>query len=170
MAFLAALRFLLVRPGSHREASSGCYTAMALLPLTTAGHELAAREQVRLARDLPPAFPLATGNVAPPVGTNDYDNDDDWLELAGFAFAHRPLSTSMGALHRLLYRSALPLAALRGQLTAGECEQTLCERLSLSGRKALLAQQRADAGQALYALDAQRTVTLKEQVQKLQFF
>ena len=143
---------------------------MALLPLTTAGHELAAREQVRLARDLPWLSHWQQEALPLPSGQTTTLNDDDWLELAGFAFAHRPLSTSMGALHRLLNRSALPLAALRGQLTAGECEQTLCERLSLSGRKALLAQQRVDAGQALYALDAQRTVTLKEQVQKLQFF
>lgn len=31
--------FVLVRMGSHREASSGCYTAMALLPLSEAGHQ-----------------------------------------------------------------------------------------------------------------------------------
>jgi tRNA(Met) cytidine acetyltransferase len=34
--------FVLVRMGSHREASSGCYTAMALLPLSEAGHRLCA--------------------------------------------------------------------------------------------------------------------------------
>ncbi len=29
-------------------------------------------------------------------------SDDDWLELAGFAFTHRPLLTSLGCLLRLL--------------------------------------------------------------------
>jgi hypothetical protein len=43
--------FTLVRLGTHREASSGCYTAMALYPLTSAGHELVLRESQRLARD-----------------------------------------------------------------------------------------------------------------------
>ncbi|MEO3739471.1 GNAT family N-acetyltransferase [Kosakonia sp. WA-90] len=162
--------FLLVRLGSHREASSGCYTAMALLPLTTAGHELAAREQVRLARDLPWLSHWRQETLPLPSAQTATLNDDDWCELAGFAFAHRPLSAAMGALHRLLNRSALPLLALRGQLTAGEREQTLCECLSLSGRKALLAQQRVEAAQALCALDTQRTEMLKEQVKKLQFF
>ncbi len=35
--------FILVRLGTHREASSGCYTSMALFPLTAAGHQLAQR-------------------------------------------------------------------------------------------------------------------------------
>jgi tRNA(Met) cytidine acetyltransferase len=32
--------FVLVRMGNHREASSGCYTAMALLPISEAGKRL----------------------------------------------------------------------------------------------------------------------------------
>lgn len=43
--------FILVRLGTHREASSGCYTAMALFPLTAAGHQLTQREAQRLQRD-----------------------------------------------------------------------------------------------------------------------
>lgn len=31
--------FVLVRMGNHREASSGCYTAMALLPMSDAGKQ-----------------------------------------------------------------------------------------------------------------------------------
>ena len=41
--------FTLVRLGTHREASSGCYTAMALYPLTAAGRWLAGAQ--RLQRD-----------------------------------------------------------------------------------------------------------------------
>ncbi len=37
--------FILVRLGTHREASSGCYTAMALFPLSAAGHQLAQRRR-----------------------------------------------------------------------------------------------------------------------------
>jgi tRNA(Met) cytidine acetyltransferase len=46
--------FVLVRMGSHREASSGCYTAMALLPLSEAGHRLCAQAHQRLCRDARP--------------------------------------------------------------------------------------------------------------------
>ena len=43
--------FELVRMGSHREASSGCYTAMALLPQSEAGHRLCEQARLRLHRD-----------------------------------------------------------------------------------------------------------------------
>ena len=43
--------FVLVRMGNHREASSGCYTAMALLWMSNAGKQLAEREHYRLRRD-----------------------------------------------------------------------------------------------------------------------
>ena len=162
--------FVLVRLGSHREASSGCFTAMALLPLTASGQALCAHEQQRLARDLPWLAHWREEKLSLPVVQASTLNEEDWLELAGFAFAHRPLSAACGALSRLLQNSRLPLAALRGQLTEGESEQAVCQRLSLHGRKALLIQQRHEAALALQQLDAQRTNTLKERVQKLQFF
>lgn len=162
--------FALVRLGSHREASSGCYTAMALLPLTAAGDALVKREQARLARDLPELAHWREEKLPlPPVMATTL-NDEDWLELAGFAFAHRPLSSAQGALCRLLRRSTLPLVALRGQLINGDSEPLLCRELAISGRKALLALQRVQAGQAMNVLDQPRTESLKEQVQKLQFF
>lgn len=161
--------FSLVRLGSHREASSGCLTAMALLPLTQAGQQLVAREQRRLARDLPWLRQWREEKLPLPVIQATTLNDDDWLELGGFAFAHRPLTASIGALCRLMLHSELPLPALRGQLN-GESEQALCARLALPGRKALLAAQRAQAAQALYACDEARARELKNRVQKLQFF
>lgn len=162
--------FSLVRLGSYREASSGCFTAMALLPLTQAGQMLVAREQRRLARDLPWLTPWREEKLPLPVIQATTLNDDDWLELGGFAFAHRPLTASMGALCRLLLHSPLPLEALRGQLTQGESEQALCARLGVPGRKALLALQREQAAQALAQCDASRTELLQKRVQKLQFF
>ncbi|WLI75853.1 GNAT family N-acetyltransferase [Kosakonia sp. H02] len=162
--------FRLVRLGSHREASSGCFTAMALLPLTDAGRALVAREQQRLARDLPYLDHWQAEKLPLPVVQASTLNEEDWLELAGFAFAHRPLSAATGALSRLLKQSDLPLPALRGQLTGGESEAQLCPRLALAGRKALLAQQRVEAAQALSSMDDKRTEMLKIQVQKSQFF
>lgn len=93
--------FVLVRMGNHREASSGCYTAMALLPISEAGKRLAEREHQHLRRD---AEILARWNdeSIPLVPLKETTlNEDDWAELAGFAFAHRPLLTSLGCLNRL---------------------------------------------------------------------
>ncbi|MBW9133490.1 tRNA cytosine(34) acetyltransferase TmcA, partial [Paraburkholderia ginsengiterrae] len=101
--------FVLVRMGNHREASSGCYTAMALLPMSDAGKQLAEREHYRLRRDAQ-ALAQWNGETLPVDPLNDAIlSDDDWLELAGFAFAHRPLLTSLGCLMRLLQTSELAL-------------------------------------------------------------
>jgi tRNA(Met) cytidine acetyltransferase len=158
--------FRLVRLGTHREASSGCYTAMAVYPLTAAGHQLADREQARFERDavwlavwrdegIPTASP-------PPEAIL---TEDDWRELAGFAFAHRPLMAAMGSLNRLITSVDLPLPALRNAL------QPQNSPLSVQGgRKALLAMQRQEVATALEFLDAHRCRTLAEQVKNLQFF
>lgn len=165
--------FKMVRMGTQREASSGCFNVMALLPLSDSGVRLTDDEQQRLARDrrwqsywqddLPP-------DVAPdtPILADDRLNDADWLELAGFAFAHRPLESSKAALHRLLLACHLPLSLLRGQLEKGSSRTELCQNFKLSGRKALLSAQRQQTQQALHQLDAARCDALQIWIQKLQ--
>ncbi|MBY6257283.1 GNAT family N-acetyltransferase [Phytobacter diazotrophicus] len=162
--------FQLVRLGSHREASSGCYTAMAVLPLTAAGQALAANEQRRLARDLPWLDAWKGEKLPLTVSPETTLTNDDWQELAGFAFAHRPLSSATGALQRLLMQVDLPLNALRMQLTEKRNEADICHARALSGRKALLVAQRQEAASALSLLDSERTILLKAQVRQLQFF
>lgn len=162
--------FQLVRLGSHREASSGCYTAMAVLPLTASGQALAANEQRRLARDLPWLDAWKGEKLPLTVSPETTLNNDDWQELAGFAFAHRPLSSATGALQRLLMQVDLPLNALRMQLTEKRSEADICHARALSGRKALLVAQRQEAASALSLLDPERTILLKAQVRQLQFF
>ncbi|HHN6505026.1 TPA: tRNA cytosine(34) acetyltransferase TmcA [Escherichia coli] len=162
--------FVLVRMGNHREASSGCYTAMALLPMSDAGKQLAEREHYRLRRD---AQVLAqwNGEMLPVDPLNDAVlSDDDWLELAGFAFTHRPLLTSLGCLLRLLQTSELALPALRGRLQKNASDAQLCTTLKLSGRKLLLVRQREEAAQALFALDDVRTERLRDRITQWQFF
>ncbi|HDQ0452200.1 TPA: tRNA cytosine(34) acetyltransferase TmcA [Salmonella enterica] len=154
--------FVLVRMGNHREASTGCYTAMALLPLSDTGKRLAQQEHRRLRRDAD-ILTQWNGEAIPLAALDEQAlNDEDWRELVGFAFAHRPLLTSLGCLHRLLQYSALPLPALRGRLEEKASDAELCARLRISGRKALLALQRAQAAQALIALDAGRTQRLRD--------
>ncbi|ENR5683286.1 tRNA cytosine(34) acetyltransferase TmcA [Escherichia coli] len=162
--------FVLVRMGNHREASSGCYTAMALLPMSDAGKQLAEREHYRLRRDAQ-ALAQWNGEMLPVDPLNDGAlSDDDWLELAGFAFAHRPLLTSLGCLLRLLQTSELALPALRGRLQKNASDAQLCTTLKLSGRKMLLVRQREEAAQALFALNDVRTERLRDRITQWQFF
>ncbi|MED8102651.1 tRNA cytosine(34) acetyltransferase TmcA [Escherichia coli] len=162
--------FVLVRMGNHREASSGCYTAMALLPMSDAGKQLAEREHYRLRRDVQ-ALAQWNGETLPVDPLNDAVlSDDDWLELAGFAFAHRPLLTSLGCLLRLLQTSELALPALRGRLQKNVSDAQLCTTLKLSGRKLLLVRQREEAAQALFALNDVRTERLRDRITQWQFF
>ncbi|HIH5659350.1 TPA: tRNA cytosine(34) acetyltransferase TmcA [Escherichia coli] len=162
--------FVLVRMGNHREASSGCYTAMALLPMSDAGKQLAEREHYRLRRDAQ-ALAQWNGETLPVDPLNDTIlSDDDWLELAGFAFAHRPLLTSLGCLLRLLQTSELALPALRGRLQKNASDAQLCTTLKLSGRKMLLVRQREEAAQALFALNNVRTERLRDRITQWQFF
>lgn len=162
--------FVLVRMGNHREASSGCYTAMALLPMSNAGKQLAEREHYRLRRDAQ-ALAKWNGETLPVDPLNDAVlSDDDWLELAGFAFAHRPLLTSLGCLLRMLQTSELALPALRGRLQKNVSDAQLCTTLKLSGRKMLLVRQREEAAQALFALNNVRTERLRDRITQWQFF
>ena len=162
--------FVLVRMGNHREASSGCYTAMALLPMSDAGKQLAEREHYRLRRDAQ-ALAQWNGETLPVDPLNDIVlSDDDWLELAGFAFAHRPLLTSLGCLLRLLQTSELALPALRGRLQKNASDAQLCTTLKLSGRKMLLVRQREEAAQALFALNDVRTERLRDRITQWQLF
>lgn len=153
--------FVLVRIGSHREASSGCYTAMALLPLSEAGHQLCEQAHQRLCRDM---RVLSAWNGEKIPVTDAWEatlNSDDWLELAGFAFAHRAFSTSVAALTRLLSAVEMPLPALRGKME-GHTHDV--------GRKALLAKLREETAQALERLDSPRSQQLKGDILQWQFF
>ncbi|WP_374708475.1 tRNA(Met) cytidine acetyltransferase TmcA [Buttiauxella selenatireducens] len=168
--FWESCGFVLVRVGSHREASSGCYTAMALLPLTPPGEALTLHEQSRLQRDIVWLQPWIDQPL-PVLGCEDAKlNSDDWLELAGFAFGHRPLEACLGSLNRLLLTSDLPLNALRGRVQQHLSVETVCQQWHISGRKALLNVMRQEAQKALEKCDEQQCIALKSAIMQLQFF
>ncbi|WP_224717473.1 tRNA(Met) cytidine acetyltransferase TmcA [Pectobacterium versatile] len=156
-AFWQSCGFQLVRIGSHLEASSGCYSAMAILPLSEAGHKLAEQGSQQLTRDwfwLQRLIPLDIS--LPPTKHIELDaesielNEDDWRELAGFAFAHRPMEASFAAICRLLVHTTLPLPALRlfmEKLGEGERIATM---LGLTGKKALLKRWREETASVLH--------------------
>ncbi|WP_113632293.1 GNAT family N-acetyltransferase [Pectobacterium peruviense] len=162
-AFWQSCGFQLVRIGSHLEASSGCYSAMAILPLSDAGYELALQGSQQLARDwywLQRMIPLSL--ALPQTENTELDtesialNDDDWRELAGFAFAHRPMEASFAAICRLLIHTSFPLPALRLLAEKPSEGEQAAATLGLTGKKALLKRWREETTSALIELDAQR--------------
>lgn len=155
-AFWHACGFKLVRIGSHKEASSGCYTAMAILPLSTAAKTLCQSLQQQWVRDriwLPQwqCYPLPINKIE-----DRSLNDEDWRELTGFAYAFRPLEASRAALQRLLINSLLPLPALRQYLQQQLPIAEIIIHCHLNGRKALTSCWRQEVQQALLNLDKSR--------------
>ncbi|MFT4466281.1 MAG: GNAT family N-acetyltransferase [Sodalis sp. (in: enterobacteria)] len=116
--------FQLVRMGTHREASSGLYSAMALLPLSDAGRQLTRRAAEGFERDC-----RLTAGEQQPLAL------EDWRCLAGFAFVQRPPEACRSALLRLISQSTLPLPALHLWLTQQLPDDVLAARLALSGKK-----------------------------------
>ena len=162
-AFWRACGFTLVRIGTQREASSGCYAAMAIRALTPAGADLQQRASARLARDWPQLRQQIAEPIALPETPLAFTDDDAWL-AAGFAWAQRPLEASLPVLHRLASSasvSPLLLAALQPQADPG----ALAQQAGLTGRKALIARLRLDTAAALSALDAARASRLRQQVE-----
>ena len=92
--------FVLVHLGEHKEASSGCYSAIALHPISTDGGHLAEKALTHFQRNMALSFhPLA----AQFGFTADWRlNEDDRRILQNFANFNRTLSASLGAVRRLL--------------------------------------------------------------------
>ncbi|MEH2919845.1 tRNA(Met) cytidine acetyltransferase TmcA [Samsonia erythrinae] len=161
-AFWQSCGFQLVRIGSHLEASSGCYSAMAVLPLSEAGRRLAEQGSRQLARDWPWLQRLIPLALALPQTEDAGLDDDDWRALAGFAFAQRPMEASFAALCRLLERLPLRLPALRLLAEKPDDIERIAVTLGLAGKKALVKRWREETAGALFALDAQRCERWRE--------
>ncbi|MCG8707022.1 tRNA(Met) cytidine acetyltransferase [Brenneria sp. 4F2] len=149
-AFWQSCGFQLVRIGSHLEASSGCYSAMALLPLSAAGRLLVEQATQRLSRDwfwLRRIVPL---DLSLPLDASTELDCEDWRALAGFAFAHRPMEASLASLSRLLAGSGLALPALRMLIDAPLDSERMVKALGLPGKKALLQRWREETAEALH--------------------
>lgn len=154
--------FTLVRIGSQREASSGCYAAMAMLALTPAGEVLQQQATRRLTRDWPWLQQLIELDL--PLGQDDAQqpDDDDLALLAGFAWAQRPWEASYAALQRLVRQYPQPL------LHAILIQKQALSQVGHGGRKAVLAQLRAEAAQALIDWDASAAYRWQQRLASLQ--
>ncbi|MFS1539516.1 MAG: tRNA(Met) cytidine acetyltransferase TmcA [Candidatus Phlomobacter fragariae] len=151
--------FHLVRVGSRKEATSGYYTAMVVLPLSLQAKQLVSRAQYLLKRD---AFYInqLTGLTLTAIN-DDQLNDEDWQVLAGFAYGNRSFSASYPAIRRIIMRSSLTLEATRIHCEHNLSIDTCCQRLKLTGKKVWLKQVRDDIAAALSELDWQRAKKLK---------
>ncbi|SFN12946.1 tRNA(Met) cytidine acetyltransferase [Candidatus Pantoea varia] len=147
--FWRACGFILVRIGSQREASSGCYAAMAILPCSAAGRALARRAAAQLARD----WPLLRQHIALALQFEEATDDGltawDIHLAAGFAWAQRPLEASLPVLQRLVEASATPDPLLAAAVAAPQALSDLARQAGVNGRKALIAKLRQQAASAL---------------------
>lgn len=153
--FWRACGFTLARIGSHLEASSGCYAAMALLPLSAAGAELQQRAYRQLRRDGVWLDSARTLPLSWDEARTQKLEEEDWRELAGFAFAHRPFEASLPAICRLLLQSADGAEALRYYFAQGRDMAQAAAHCGLSGRRSLIGRWRQEVAGLMNRIDSQ---------------
>lgn len=166
-AFWQACGFRLVQVGSQKEASSGCYAAMALIAFSQPAEQLVNACERRLKRDwrwLKTIIPLDLAIAGPEQQQLD---DIDWLELAGFAYAHRPPEASRGALARLLLSCQNPDCALQLYLQQQQPLSEIVHQLGLAGKKDLIRLWRQEAARLMAQTDLKRSQYLQQNINQI---
>lgn len=163
-AFWRACGFVLVRIGTQREASSGCYTAMAMRALTPAGLVLQQRAAAMLLRDGGWLQQQLAIDLALPMAASTFNHDDARL-AAGFAWAQRPLEASLPILQRLLC-AVKPAAGLLQEAVQPQASFAALAKLAgVTGRKALVARLRLETAAVLEQWDSSQASRLRQQVE-----
>ena len=101
LAFWQKCGFILVHFSESKEASSGCYSVVALCPLSEEGRALVQRAETQFQRNLPLSLhPLATQFARPEI---DWTLDNaDWRSLKDFADFFLPLSSALPSIQGLI--------------------------------------------------------------------
>ena len=101
LAFWQKCGFILVHFSESKEASSGCYSVVALCPLSEEGRVFVQRAEKQFQRNLPLSFhPLATQFTRTEIAwTLD---SSDWQSLTDFANFFLPLSSALPSIRRLI--------------------------------------------------------------------
>lgn len=101
LAFWQKCGFILVHFSESKEASSGCYSVVALCPLSEEGQVFVQRAEKQFQRNLPLSFhPLATQFARTEI---DWTLDSsDWQSLKDFADFFLPLSSALPSIRRLI--------------------------------------------------------------------
>lgn len=150
--FWQACGFRLIHIGSQKEASSGCYAAMAILPLSEQGHALLVQGLAQ--------FEQHKLQIKAETLT-----EMTWRELAGFAFAYRTFESAVYALRELLTlikHDDMP--ALTAYFDENQSIEQIVDKLSLAGKKALLARWRNETETLLLRYDEEKTQVLQRWV------
>lgn len=150
--------FQIVRLGVHKEASSGCYAAMAIYPLTEKGEQLLHSslsafalqyQQIKQQTGICLSTKLLPHHIA--------TSQDAWLMMAGFAFAHRPVLTVYESVANFLvgYEQHYPL--LVAFFVENKTVEQCVAEFSLSGKKVLTKQLREQCAKLMTEKDPQLT-------------
>ena len=101
LAFWQKCGFILVHFSESKEASSGCYSVVALCPLSEKGQVFVQRAEKQFQRNLPLSLhPLATQFARTEI---DWTLDSsDWQLLTNFADFFLPLSSALPSIRRLI--------------------------------------------------------------------
>ncbi|MDU8924099.1 GNAT family N-acetyltransferase [Pasteurellaceae bacterium LIM206] len=132
MRFWQRCGFELVHIGDNKEATSGCYSAIALRALSAAGRRLSQQALRHFERN----FPFSRHELADLI-TVPLDwrlTGEDMAILKNFVFSHRTLSGSIGAIRRLWVCSDARYAPLLTDLFASGRQKNILD----DGRKARL--------------------------------
>ncbi|MDD7569135.1 MAG: GNAT family N-acetyltransferase [[Actinobacillus] rossii] len=139
MTFWQKCGFVLVQIGEHCEASSGCYSAIALRGMSVRGKQFVRQVCTQFERDFaltahPLAFQLASAK------TDWTLNAQDMVILRNFAKFHRTFTSSLAAIRRLVAQSH----AVDCPLLADYCMNLTIEPFKVGGKRAWLAACRQD--------------------------
>ncbi len=139
--FWQAYGFILVHVASHKEASSGSYSVMALYPMTEQGEHIVHHLHQKLQRNWYWLKTIIGLDLPIDIDTNQRLSEDDIQELSGFAHHHRPYEASYAALCRLIQHTApsnRPFPLLSALIKQTKTEDQLIRDHHLSGYKSLL--------------------------------
>ncbi len=131
--------FILVQISEYQEASSGCYSVIMLCPISIAGEKLVAQAQRHFQRNFPFSFHPLKAQFPFPL---DWQlTDEDFQILQNFAFFHRTLFASIGAIRRLMAKSDMLQCC---PLLTAYCQQQKIDTKSVGGKKNWLKQCRLE--------------------------
>lgn len=143
--FWLACGFNLVHVSSHKEASSGTYSVMAIKPLTHLGQQLANQLQQKLKRNaywLKDIIELPFNDIIA-IDNDQHLSAQDYHEIDGFCNYHRPFEATYPALCRLNYytkqhQQNLVLPVLSALIDSKNNQANIINTYQFSGKSSLI--------------------------------
>ncbi|HGN1705807.1 TPA: tRNA(Met) cytidine acetyltransferase TmcA [Providencia rettgeri] len=162
LVFWQKAGFRMVRIGDHKEASSGCFTAMAILPISSRAQQFCEQAELTLKRDLFWRTDLADFEL--PSSSQQHMTSEDWVELVGFSEFKRPISASKSAIMRLLTETSIGAPLLRRHFQSLEPIAQICTDMKLTGQKQWLQLARKEVGMQIEKYQPEISEEIKQKV------